>query len=277
MVYKPNKNYGGWLGLGIGLIIFTFAIWGINFALDEGDNTLRILLLIPTYLFALIYAWLLLGAFNLKYKVDEDALVITWGLHKKIIGWNQIKEIIEVKGQTNFNPFLSASWPGYMVGLYSAKGLGSFKMFATDAQKGFVYIKTKSGFFGISPADPEFINILASKTGNAFTTIDMNQIPPEEKGISLQDDRFFGLYYKLNVMFLAIFAGYVAIFFPGSEAPRFIILLLVLAVALFLFNVSNAKRLFQFSDQGAYMTLLVGLAVTGIFVLLSISEVGFGI
>jgi hypothetical protein len=208
--------------------------------------------------------------------VEKDALVILWGMHKKIINWGLIDEIIEVKGETNFFPFLAMSWPGYMIGLYSAKILGSFRMYATDAKEGFIYLKTRNGLFGITPADPKFIDTILEKTGKGLTIIDMDQIPPEEKGESLDNDRFFNLYYKLNIIFLAIYMGYLGVFFPGSGAPKFIILLLVLSVALFAFNVSNAKRLFQFSSQGAYATLLVGLCVTGILVLLSMSEIGFG-
>ncbi|MDD3365538.1 MAG: hypothetical protein PHZ03_11200, partial [Syntrophomonas sp.] len=159
--------------------------------------------------------------------------------------------------------------------LYSAKGLGSIRMFATHAQEGFIYLKTQKGFLGLTPADQGFVTVLLNKTGKKLKTVDMDQMPSEEKGESIKDDRFFKLYYKLNVIFLAIFAGYLGIFFPGSGAPKFIILLLVLALALFVFNVGNAKRLFQFSSQGAYMTLLIGLAVTGIFIILSISGIAF--
>jgi len=275
MIYRPKKAYGGWLGLIVGVLVFGFIIWGINFALDDSERTLKILLYIPTYLFLFIYVYLILGVFNLGYKIEKDALVIIWGLYKKRITWEQFDEIIDVKGPVNFCPFLAASWPGYMVGLYSAKGLGSILMFATHTREGFICLKTQKGFLGITPADQGLLTVLLNKTGKNLQTVDMDKMPPEEKGESIQEDRFFKLYYKLNVIFLAILAGYLGIFFPGSGAPKFIILLLVLALALFVFNVGNAKRLFQFSSQGAYITLLIGLAVTGIFIILSISGIAF--
>lgn len=275
MTYRPKKAYGGWLGLIVGVLVFGFIIWGINFALDDSDRTLKILLYIPTYLFLFIYVYLILGVFNLGYKIEKDALVIIWGLYKKRITWEQFDEIIDVKGPVNFCPFLAASWPGYMVGLYSAKGLGSILMFATHTQEGFICLKTQKGFLGITPADQGLLTVLLNKTEKNLQTVDMDKMPPEEKGESIKKDRFFKLYYKLNVIFLAILAGYLGIFFPGSGAPKFIILLLVLALALFVFNVGNAKRLFQFSSQGAYITLLIGLAVTGIFIILSISGIAF--
>src|SRR5665647_1292323 len=141
MIYRPKKAYGGWLGLIVGVLVFGFIIWGINFALDDSERTLKILLYIPTYLFLFIYVYLILGVFNLGYKIEKDALVIIWGLYKKRITWEQFDEIIDVKGPVNFCPFLAASWPGYMVGLYSAKGLGSILMFATHTREGFICLK----------------------------------------------------------------------------------------------------------------------------------------
>lgn len=273
MTYRPVNAYGGWWGLLIGLILFAFILWGINYSLDDSDRILKLILLVPAYIFLLIYSYLLLGAFNLGYKVEKDALEIIWGLQRKRITWDEFDEIIEVKGKANLLPFLSASWHGYMFGLYSAKGLGSVRMYATHTEKGFLYLKTKQGFFGISPDNHAFLAAILNKTGKTSKTVDMDKMSPEEKGQSINEDRFFNLYYKLNLIFLLIFAVYLGIFFPGSGAPKFIILLLVLSIALFIFNVGNAKRLYQFSSQGAYITLLIGLAVTGIFIILSLSGI----
>ena len=275
MTYRPKQAYGGWVGLLWGIIVFGFIIWGINYALDESDRTLKMLLEIPTYLFLFVYVYLVLGAFNLGYKMEKDALVIRWGLQRKRITWDQFDEIIEVKGRANLLPFFTVSWRGYMVGLYSAKGLGSVRMYATRTEDGFFYLKTKNGLYGITPADHTLINVLIDKTGKTLKSIDMDKMSPEEKGESIHEDRFFNMYYKLNVLFLIILTAFLGIFFPGSGAPKFIILLLVLALALFIFNASNAKRLYQFSSQGAYLTLLIGLAVTGIFIILSVAEVSF--
>jgi len=273
MIYRPVKGYGGWLGLFAGIILFGFILWGINYALDDSDRILKLLLLVPTYIFLFVYAYLLLGAFHLGYKIDKDALEILWGLQKKRIPWDEFDEIIDVKGRANIFPFLAASWRGYMFGLYSVKGLGSVRMYATHTEDGFLYLKTKKGFFGITPAESGFLSAILNKTGQTLQTIDMDKMPPEEKGESMHEDRFFRLYHKLNVIFLLIFAGYLGIFFPGSGAPKFIILLLVLAIALYIFNVGNAKRLYQFSSQGSYITLLIGLAVTGVFIILSLSGI----
>lgn len=275
MTYRPNKAYGGWVGLLLGIIIFGFIIWGINYALGDSNRALKMLLIVPTYLFLVAYVYLLLGAFTLGYRIENDALVIIWGLQRKRIAWDQFDEIIEVKGRANLLPFLGISWWGYMFGLYSAKEIGSVRMYATHTEDGFLYLKTKIGFYGITPADHTLMTALIEKTGKMLKSVDINKMSTEEKGECLHEDRFYNMYYKLNVLFLIIFAAYLGIFFPGSGAPKFIILLLVLDIALFMFNTSNAKRLYHFSTQGAYMTLLIGLLVTGIFIILSLSQVSF--
>lgn len=275
MNFRPKKAYGGWVGLVIGILIFGFVIWGINYALDESDRTLKMLLTIPTYLFLAAYLYLLLGAFNLRYKVEDDTFNIIWGWHKKSIPWNDFEEIIEVKGRPNLLPYLAVSWWGYTFGLFSARGIGSVRMYATHTDDGFHYFKTSKGFFGITPEDCNLVAVVSDKTGKTLQLIDMNEMPPEQKGECIHEDRFYKMYYNLNIIFLAVLAIYLGIFFPGSGASKFIILLPVLALALFIFNSSNARRLYQFSSQGAYFTLLLGMAVSGIFIILSLAKVGF--
>lgn len=276
MVYQPKKSHGGLLGLVVGIVVFGFAIWGINFGLDESDQVLKWMLLVPAYLFAFGFAYLLLGAFIMRYKVDEAAVIINWGLHKKRIPIAAIDEIINVKGRANLFPFLATAWPGYMFGLFSGRGLGSLKMCATVVEDGFVVLKTQQGFFGITPADSAaFIKDVANKAGKAAETIDMDQMAPEIYGKAIHKDEHFALFMRLNQIFLVILALLIGAFFPGSGAPNMIVLLGVLALALYAFNAGNAKRLYQFSPSGADVTLLIALGVNGIFIILTVIGIWF--
>ncbi|MEA1961243.1 MAG: PH domain-containing protein [Bacillota bacterium] len=273
MRYHTKRAYGEWFGLMAGILVFGFVIWGINFSLGSDDEALKIMLYIPTYLFLVVYVYLMIGAFNLSYAVTDDCFTIRWGVQRKKVVWDEVTEIVRIKGTTNLYPFLGASWPGYIIGLYSIKALGPVRMYGTKTDNGFLYLKTQKGFFGLTPEDDNLAEVIAQKTAKEVQIVNMDEIPIEEKGTNINKDRFYNLYHKLNIIFLTAFAMYVALFFPGSGAPRFIILLLVLAIALFFFNMANASRLFQFSPSGAYIMLLIGLAVTGIFLILAISEV----
>lgn len=275
MTYNTEKSHGALYGFIAGVLVFGFSIWGINFSLGAKDYALKVLLYIPTYLFLVVYTYLVLGAMRLKYQVNDDNFVLIWGVARKHIAWEEIDEIVQIEGKSNLFPFLSMTWPGYIVGLFQLKGVGPVRMYGTHAKDGFLYLKTKRGFLGLTPEDDSLAKAIAEKTGKEIQVLDMETIPVEKKGHDMHKDRYFMLYTRLNNIFLAVFCLYVAIFFPNSGADRLIILLVVLSISLYLFNNANAKRLYQFSQQGGYFTLLIGLAVTGIFLILSIVQISF--
>lgn len=277
MLFKLQKASGILFALIAGSIIFGFIFWGINFALAEPKfNTLRLMLVIPAYLFLIVFAYLFLSSLNMAYKAEEDGLHIRWGIRKITIPWNEIEHVIHVKGKSNLYSVFGTSWPGHMIGLYIAKGLGSVRMYATHPLKGFVYLKSSRGFYGLTPMDKDLnvmLETITNKTGHKVNILDMDLMDPDIKGESMHDDPFYKVLFWLNVAFLAIFAAYLGIFYPGSGVPHFVILLLVLAVALFFFSISNAGRLYQFSANGGYILLVIGAAVTGIFMILALSEI----
>jgi len=78
---------------------------------------------------------------------------------------------------------------------------------------------------------------------------------------------------KLNVAILVVFIVYLGLFYPSADVSRLIIILPVLAVAIFFFNLSNASRLYHFSSNGGYALLMMGIAINGIFFILSLAEI----
>lgn len=276
MVYKPKNAYGGLFGLFMGIVLFSFAIWGINYALGEpSDRALKMMLLVPTYMFAVVYAYLVLGAFFIRYKIEENGLVIVWGLSRRKIAWSDINEIIDVKGRANLFPLLATAWRGYMYGAYTARGVGTLRMIATVVNDGFICLKTKRGIFGITPADPAFLSQIASKCNKTAEIIDMDHMDPETYGKAIHKDDHFALFVRLNQIFLVILAVLVFGFALSTGAPKIIVLLLVLAMALYVFNAGNASRLYQFSPTAADATLLLALMVNGIFIILSVVGIWF--
>jgi hypothetical protein len=76
-----------------------------------------------------------------------------------------------------------------------------------------------------------FIETIAQRTEKEIQTVDMDQMSEEVKGKSMQRDNFYRLLYAINVAFLIVFFYLFSYLLSGSGAPKFIILLLVLAVA----------------------------------------------
>ncbi|NLW92200.1 MAG: hypothetical protein GXY34_11465 [Syntrophomonadaceae bacterium] len=277
MVFRLQKTSGIIFALVAGTLIFGFLFWGINYSLDEPKfNTIRLMLVIPAYLFLAVYAYLFLSSLNMVYKAVNEGIHIRWGIRKIIIPWSEIEEIIHVKGKSNLFSIFGTSWPGHMIGLYMAKGLGSVRMYATRPQNGFIYIKSNLGFYGLTPIEQDrqsMLDLITEKTGHSIKTVDMDLMDPEIKGENMHEDPFYRILFWLNIIFLAVFGAYLGIFYPGSGVSHFIILLPVLAIALFFFSSSNAGRLYQFSANGGYVLLLIGIAVTGIFMILALSEI----
>lgn len=276
MIVKLSKARSIWFGLVMGVVIFGFSFWGIDFALGPGDKTLRLLLYIPACLFLFIYVVLWLSLLNLGYRADEKSLTIIWGIRKIVIPWEAMENVVQVKGRSNLYSLLGVSWPGYMIGLYNAKGLGPVRMYGTNPWEGFLYIKSKLGFFGLTPSAEQMqplLDYIAAHGQKEIESVDMDAMPREIRGQNMLEDGFYRTLFILNIVFLAGFAIYLAICFPGSGAPNFTILLLVLAIALFFFDISNAGRLYQFSDTGGYVLLLISVAVTGLFWILALSEI----
>jgi len=146
-------------------------------------------------------------------------------------------------------------------------------MYATKPQTGFAYIKSNKGFYGITPQDASMISVIANKIDKHIEEVEMDTLSEEIKGKNIQVDPFYQLLFKLNIFLLSAFAIYLGWLFPGSDASRFMILYLVLAIGLFFFNLGNAGRLYNFSNQGGYILLVISLAVTGIFFILAFSHI----
>jgi len=275
MGYKPKKSNAGWLGLIACVVIFGFSIWGINYALDANDKVLKTMLLIPTYLFVALYVVIILGAFTLGYRVDDKGLHIKWGIYSQTIPWNKVDEVYEIKGKANLYPLLAASWSNYNAGVFSTKALGSIRMFATNIKEGFIYVKSPLGFYGLSPDDAAgMLSEIEKRSGKPVREMDVNTLSPEQKGDSLEDDNSFKTYYRINLFLIALLTLYIGAFYPSSGAPKFVILLLILAIALFAFNAGNAKRIYAFSELGSYVTMMMTIFVSGIFLVLSVMAIG---
>ena len=184
--------------------------------------------------------------------------------------------MIRVEGQSTLCPIIGADWPGYRVGIYLVKGIGPIRMYTTYPDDGFIFIKSEVGFFGLTPPAEMYermLQYIAQKAEKEIEVVNMDELPEEVKGQSEKSDFTYKLLKNLNVWMLLAYGAYLLIFFPGSGAPKLVILLLVLAIALFFFNTSNAARLYHFSPGGGYAILALGILVNGIFFIVSFGEI----
>ncbi|MGI6435913.1 MAG: PH domain-containing protein [Syntrophomonadaceae bacterium] len=276
MEYRAKPGRGVWLTILLAVFVFALALWGINYSLAPEDKVLKIMLLAPAYLFIAAFAYLAVGAFNISYRVGDKGLRIQWGANVKMVPWKEITQVIQVVGKSNLCSIIGADWPGYKVGLYLAKGLGPIRMYATYPEEGFIYVKSNMGFFGITPPAEmydDMLQYIATHAEKEIEVVNMDEMSEEIKGESAKDDYTYRLLKSINLWMLVMYGLYLLVFFPGSGAPKLVILLLVLAIAVFFFNISNAARIYQFSSGGGYAILALGVLVNGIFFIVSFGEI----
>ena len=274
MVCKPAKLKGLLMGSLLAIFFFGTVIWGVNYALGPEDKVFKIVLLGPTYLFLLGFIVIWLGLATMKYIADEDSLVITW-LHKRYnIPWSKITEVIKVSGRLNFISFLGVSWPGYIAGTYDIKGVATSKIFAAALEQ-LLVIKNGPFAYGITPSD-DFIQLIAERSHREVTPLDTYELPDDVIGKMINEDFVYLGLQALNILIIIFLMAYLAIFFPGSGANPKIILLLVLALGIFAFNMINASRLYYYNPKVSHLLWLVNVMINIAFLVISMSVVGFG-
>ncbi|MGI6468474.1 MAG: PH domain-containing protein [Syntrophomonadaceae bacterium] len=146
MEYRAKPGIGVWLTILVVVAAFAIALWGIDYSLDPEDQVLKTMLLIPAYVFMGLFALLVIGAFNLSYKLGDKGLILRWGFYTKVVPWKAITNVIRVEGQSTLCPIIGADWPGYRVGIYLVKGIGPIRMYTTYPDDGFIFIKSEVGF-----------------------------------------------------------------------------------------------------------------------------------
>jgi hypothetical protein len=269
--YKPSKTNGALTGLLLGLIVFGFCLWGISFSLGKEDLLLKIMLYIPVFIFLIFFIINWISCCFLSYRIAPEGLIIFLGYAGISIPWDKIIAIKHVQGNIDMFSLISMNWKGFIRGFFSVTGIGRVKIYGTNIDDGLLIISTGKSNFGLTPADSGMIQMISEKSGQEIKVLNMDENPARK---TREEILTFNWLTYINIFFLLVYIAYEAIFSPGSGAPRIIILFSVLAVALFFFNTSNAKRLFYFSSVGGNIMLALGLAVTALMFLATFYYLG---
>jgi hypothetical protein len=155
-VYRPQRRDGAIApavlsGLSFALALalaIRGALRGVTFAAFGGDLIALLLLVL-----AAVFAYWSYCVYTLRYLVDDDALVVIWGLVRNVIPVDQIDRI--VLGRRFRTPRISGiTWPGCQVGRGYVDSLGQVLFYSTHrAPADLVYVITREATFGLSLAD----------------------------------------------------------------------------------------------------------------------------
>ncbi len=273
MKYKPKKTLSVWGGILLGLAIFAFFFWGIDYSISVEFTALRMMLFIPLSIAVLIFALLVIGALRLSFVSDQNGLTINWGLFKKRIAWSEIDEIIVLKGDPIFMSVLGGGWWNYTAGLYLIKGIGAARIFGFGASKGLVLTKTKSALYGLTCSYDDMFTTYGGSIKTRIIDTDLDEEANNLVGENYRHDKSFMVLYVFNYFLLASFTVFTAIAYSTGIILKSTILLLVLAFALLFLNLSNAKRIYYFSTTGGYVLLALSILITFMLLIISILRI----
>lgn len=129
-------------------LIVRGALRGISFASFMGDVLALILLCL-----ACLFGYWAYAVYNLRYLVDDDALIIVWGMTRQVIPAARVEKV--VLGRKLGEPRVDGlSWPGCCVGRGRVGRLGQvFFYSAHRSVADLVYVSTTEATFGISLED----------------------------------------------------------------------------------------------------------------------------
>jgi len=286
--YKPVPTLGGIFGFGIYVILATSLAGGLSFALVESGLLVKTMLLLPFGIFALVGLYVVLSFFNIKYIVSDTAIEITWGFFHKTIPWSSIKSIDKVVGLPKVWGVFAARWPGYHAGAFNITGLGVMTIIGTQVEDNLIIFRTENGVYGVTPVHGQcFLEIVQRKSHLIAQCIDLD----ENKESLLQsvpsEDNIYLALAGLNVVCLLGFIAYLLAFFPGAVQaalvqgvpgpPRELVLLAVIATAVFLINLGTAPKLYQNMAAGGYLMWGIGIFINLFFLTLSIYVLGLGL
>jgi hypothetical protein len=286
--FKPIPTLGGIMGFGIYVIVTTGLVGGLTYALAESSNLIKAMLFIPFSLFALISLYVVLSFFKIKYVISDSALEISWGLTRKVIPWSSVKTIEKVIGMPKVWGVFGARWPGYHVGAFNITGLGVMTIIGTQLEDNLVVLRTEKGVFGITPVHGNcFMDVIQRKTNLIAQIINLDENKESLlQNVPSEDNVYLGL-AGLNLICLLAFITYLAAFFPSAVQaavaagipgpPRELVLLAVIAAAVFLINLGSASKLYQNAASAGYMMWGLGIFINLFFITISVFVLGFGI
>jgi hypothetical protein len=156
-IFRPGQRHGaiiaasaGGIAILLGLVLIArWAFGGVTLATFLSGAVGLALVVLGAQVLYWAYA-----AYNLRYSVDDEALLISWGLTRVRVPVQEISRI--VLAQRYGEPQVRGlSWPGCHVGHGRVARIGEVLFYsAHQSSKDLVYVSTAETAFGLSPADP---------------------------------------------------------------------------------------------------------------------------
>lgn len=215
MNWKPARSAGGWVGLGL-VIAAALASLGLLSLLTTRPISasfffLALAALIGGVLVIALGYWTF-GFYTLRYRVDRNGIVITWGVLRQVI---PVANIERLAPGTELNPHARIrgfTWPGYYVGTGHDPELGPVLFYATRPRAEQVLVVTPTCTYAISPRDPAAFRLEYELRARLGPTVALTQGTTLSRlaRLPLWHDRPLWALVGLTVLVNVLLFGYVS-------------------------------------------------------------------
>ena len=215
MNWKPARSAGGWVGLGL-VGICALASLGLFWLLITRPISilsffLALVVLAGVVLVAGLGYWTL-GFYTLRYRLDRNGVVITWGVIRQVIPAANIVRLApgaELAPSTRVRGF---TWRGYYVGSGHDPTLGPVLFYATRPRAEQLLVVTPTLTYAISPRDPAAFELEYSLRSSLGPTVVLSQGASLARiaRLSLWRDRWLWVLLGLTLLANVLLFGYMS-------------------------------------------------------------------
>lgn len=228
MIFKATPCRSRWEALAVTswilLIDLALGVWLARRPVDSIS-----LLLVLILLASLPVLWRVglrtLGAFNLEYWMDRNAVTIRWGLQRQIIPLSAIRRVLDGGTGPRIEDLSGthwSQWPSPHVRPTRAVGLVDVRMFASRPLKSCVLLDTgKTGIFALSPMNNQvFVQALEARAQlgptNHTEQVHLNYPGLCANGeIDLLQDRPSQVLLGMGLLGIVVLLGVLMVRYPG--------------------------------------------------------------
>lgn len=203
-VFEPSRKSVGYIWGGLFLLMTAGAVGGFAAAMwmlpGFKSKGMAIVMTIFAFSIAGLFAYLIYGLKTLRYELEDNHLVIRWGLVHITVPFGLVTGVQKAQGSLVGIRTFGAAFPGCYIGLFRFGGAGTVEAFATRLRGDVVLVSTARTTYLLSPDDPDVFAGLLKKAVDvapAETDIELRHDPP------LWADPLGMMLIGANVAFLA--------------------------------------------------------------------------
>lgn len=158
MTFRPYPTRSGLISLGAAIVFAALAMYSLTVLFSRqppAQMFWSLLGVLAALALALLAVYWTNSAFNLRYYLDRNGLIIYWGLAQQAVPFEHIRQIIPGSTLTGDATFRGVNLAGLRAGSGRHPEIGALRYRTTAPLADSTLVITKTGGYVISPQQPQ--------------------------------------------------------------------------------------------------------------------------